>query len=114
MLGDHDMALARVFWRQPLEISEPEFEVVLAYCCNPVLQPLQADERAGPRFGSHRLPWSMAAASSAATRTSTSSSSNDFAERSRMHWAARARTDAGVVASAISFNSTEAAAPEFC
>ena len=54
------MALALVFGRQPLEIPDPEFEVVLAYRSNPALQPFQADEQADPRSGSHRLPWSAA------------------------------------------------------
>ena len=37
-----------------------------------------------------------------------------FAEKRLWPTDVRARTDAGVVASAISLNSTEAAAPEFC
>src|ERR1017187_8163513 len=49
-----------------------------------------------------------------AIRTSKSSCSSDLPARSRMHWAARARTDTGLPGSTMIFNSTATPAPEFC
>jgi hypothetical protein len=47
-------------------------------------------------------------------RTSRSSNNCDLLRCSSRPSAARALTDAGIVESAINFNSTAAAAPEFC